>query len=97
MNNKDFFSVYLPALKESLANDTVNYGFFVKGPDYYINEKYLNEMEDFIEKNKEYAYFFDMIGIYFDAKSHCFDKIDGIGINIYKNKIENIASSIDKS
>jgi len=94
MDDKTFFSIYLPALSKSFENDHINYGFHVKSPEYFIEESQLTDIDSYLESDTIYDDFFDMVGYYFDAKSHNFPSIDGIEINRYKNKIKYKAEEI---
>ncbi len=89
MSEQDFFSIYLPALEKALANDHVNHGFNVLGPDWYIENKTMRKKIDaFEEKNFEkYQALFESISLYFDAKSHNFDEINGIKTSEYKSRL----------
>ena len=86
MDNKDFFKIYIPALELALNNDSINYGYYVRGPEYYIKKKYQNQIDSFIENSTEFSIFFDMVGYYFDSISHNFHNIQGVKLNDYKKK-----------
>lgn len=84
MDNHDFFTLYLPALEEALNNDEKNFGFLVKGPDYYIDNMYINDIYMFIDRNTDYFNIFNMAGFYFDAKSHNFPDVGVLTTLQYK-------------
>ena len=77
----------MPALEKALQNDDKNYGFYVKNPEDFIEEKYQTEVADFIENEAKYTSFFNKVDYYFDAKSHNFSQVSGIDIDNYKSKI----------
>lgn len=87
MNSITFLKVYLPAVELALASDNHNDGFFVKGPEHYIEPRYWNEVDEFIESNNDYQEFIDMVGVYFDAKSHYAAEIEGESVEAYKDKL----------
>ena len=94
MENRNFYKTYIPALEKALLNDNINDGFNVWGPDFYLGDD-LEEVESYIERrNGDYVDFIDMVGYYFDAKSHNFPNIQGINIDIYKDNIIHIISDI---
>ena len=97
MNTEDFFRIYVPALDLALRHDSENLGYHVKPPEDYIDDKYLDMVDAFIEKSTLYSEFFDMVGIYFDAKSHYFNEIQGEDIKDYKKRIIQYSESIKKS
>ncbi len=90
MNEKEFFHQYIPALEQALLNDNVNHGFSVSGPDWYIDDaNKRKEVDLFEQKNFEsFEYFFENVALYFDAKSHGFDKINGVKIEICKGNLK---------
>jgi hypothetical protein len=89
MTNKNFYIIYIPALEEAFRNDNVNHGFSVFTPDFYIEKKYLTEINDYLENQNND--FLDKVAYYFDAKSHNFPSISGVSIEEYKeNLIKNM-------
>lgn len=78
----EFLKIYLPALEKALANDYINYGYYVKGPEDYIEERYLNQVDAFIKENSKYRDFFYTVAYYFDSKSHNFPKVGNVDIEI---------------
>lgn len=87
MEVKEFYIIYLSALEEALANDHINNGFLVKGPDFYIDDRYLISIENFIDQRSNYVDFLDNVAYYFDAKSHNFPSINDILITDYRESI----------
>ena len=89
MNEKDFFTNYIPALDKALSYDNINDEFSVKSPNWYIKDQKLrNQMDLFEDKNfNKYKKLFDSVSIYFDAKSHGFEKVENIEIDKYKTII----------
>jgi len=87
MQTIDFLNIYIPALELALANDFINYGYHVKGPEDYIDEKYLFQAENFIKNDSTYKTFFDSVGYYFDAKSHNFPKVGVVDIAIVREEL----------
>ena len=88
MSESVLFNNYLNALELALQNDTQNFGYLVKGPEYFIDKSQLLEIEKFIENKKSpYKHLFDMVANYFDAKSHYSNEVKGIHIELYKKQI----------
>lgn len=87
MTDTEFYTIYLPALEKALANDYINHGFHVKGPDYYINTIYLNKIYDYPDIAGSDNNFLNRVAYYFDARSHNFPSIQGISIEDYKKAI----------
>ncbi len=97
MNRAEFYKVYIPALKKALANDEVNLGYYVLGPEDYIkDENIASEVSDFIDKDEENAHYYELIEYYFDAKSHNFPNLNGESLNKVKSKILNFIKSLPK-
>ncbi|SDI09148.1 hypothetical protein [Chryseobacterium jejuense] len=44
MKPQDFYKIYLPALEKAFQNDGINDGFYVKGPEEYIDSIFLDEV-----------------------------------------------------
>lgn len=89
MEDQLFFKYYIPALEIALTNENINHGYMVYGPDWYIEEKDIRDSIDLFEQNNYEKYYslFDLVGLYFDAKSHNFSAVDGVDISIYKFKL----------
>lgn len=85
MTNREFYFIYIPALEEAFRNDNINHGFSVFAPDFYIEEKYLREINEYIDNQN--SDFLDRVSYYFDAKSHDFPSISGINIEEYKKDL----------
>lgn len=79
---------YLTALEEALKNDDHNKGFHVDGPDKFVEKEYTQDVDELLEEEGKYRRFFDLVGIYFDAKSHYATEINGKNIESVKNEIE---------
>lgn len=90
MQTNTFLNYYLKALYKALENDHVNYGFLVKSPSWYYpedNKDLYYELMTFEDTHYLEIPLLEKVGVYFDAKSHGFDKIDNIDINDYREKI----------
>ncbi|WP_347216329.1 hypothetical protein [Chryseobacterium sp.] len=85
MKPEEFYKIYLPALEKAFQNDDINEGFYVKGPEEYIDSIFLEEMTQYLEENEDE--FLEKIAYYFDAKSHNFPSIQGIDIEVYKKEL----------
>lgn len=87
MDDKTFFKYYIPALKKALSEDHINYGFMIKGPDWWYPDELSEDMEKFEESHyKEYP-LLENVAYYFDAKGHGFSEMFYLTIEDYKNKI----------
>ncbi len=87
MEEIEFFKIYIPALESALANDSKNLGYHVKGPEDFVDERYLEDLDKFIQVNSLYAEFIDEVGYYFDAKSHYVTKIASKDIDRYRQDL----------
>lgn len=87
MKSQDFYKIYLPALEKAFQNDGVNDGFYVKGPEEYIDSIFLHEITQYLEENEDA--FLEKVAYYFDAKSHYFPSIQGVDIEVYKEQLKN--------
>jgi hypothetical protein len=98
MDDKQFFEFYIPALENAILNDQTNYGYLVHGPDWFIeHEGIRNEMDLFEQENyRKYNPIFDLVSLYFDAKSHNFDEIDGIDISTYRLNLIKVINDYKK-
>ena len=85
MRTEDFYKLYIPALEEAFKNDSINYGFYVKPPEDYLNDDIADLITQYLEDNEDD--FTEKIGYYFDAKSHNFSSIKGISIDAYKQNL----------
>jgi hypothetical protein len=92
----EFFKLYIPALEIALESDSQNLGYYVKGPEDYLDDSLLPSIDEFIESKSAYSPFLDMVGIYFDARSHYFTEIDGENINHFKGRIANCLEKYKK-
>ncbi|MCS4304936.1 hypothetical protein DRF65_10895 [Chryseobacterium pennae] len=92
MRSHDFYKIYLPALEKALQNDEVNEGFYVKGPEDYINQESIEEATRYLEENEDE--FLEKVAYYFDAKSHNFPSIQGVDIEVYKEQIKSCISKL---
>lgn len=98
MNEILFFKLYIAALELALNQDDNNLGFYVKGPEEFIDNNYMNDVEIFINSNYEkHKSLFDLVDVYFDALSHYSTQIDGISIESYKSKLIEIIDDYKKS
>ena len=87
MTEKEFFSLYLPALEQALAHDHENHGFHVMCPSFFVPKEHSLELEIFTDILKND--FIDMVEEYFFALSHYEDNWRGIGINVVRDMIIN--------
>lgn len=88
-SEREILKCYLTALEEALKNDNRNKGYHVDGPDKFVEKEYAQDVDDFLEKESKYRRFFDLVGVYFDAKSHYATEINGKSIEVVKGEIEN--------
>ncbi len=86
MKTQDFYKIYIPALEKAFQNDGVNEGFYVKGPEDYINPESIEEVTRYLEENEDE--FLEKVAYYFDAKSHNFPSIQGVDIEVYKEQLK---------
>lgn len=94
MEKKDFYKLYLPALELALNNDSINYGFYVKSPEDYLDNEIAIKLINYLEKNEDD--FTEKVAYYFDAKSHNFPSIQNVDINDYRKDIIKEISEIKK-
>lgn len=92
MKTQDFYKIYIPALEKAFQNDEVNEGFYVKGPEDYINPESIEEVTRYLEENEDE--FLEKVAYYFDAKSHNFPSIQGVDIAIYKEQLKSYISKL---
>jgi len=85
MEKKDFYKIYIPALELALNNDSINYGFYVKSPEDYLDDQIAKQLTEYLENNEDY--FTEKVAYYFDARSHNFPSIQNINIDDYKNDL----------
>lgn len=83
-----FIQIYIEALETALNNDNVNLGFHVKGPEDYIDDRYIINTEVFISDNHDrYSKLFDMVDSYFDSLSHYSNDVDGIEAKVVRDEL----------
>lgn len=70
MDRQQFFRIYLKALKVALENDHIDHGYLVKGPDWYMDEGIVADMDAFMEQELADDDFVNLVEYYFDAMSH---------------------------
>lgn len=87
-NKRKILEYYLTALEEALKNDDHNKGFHIDGPDKCVKKEYTQDVDGLLEEESNYRCFFDLVGVYFDAKSHYATEINGKNIEEVKNEIE---------
>lgn len=85
MQPKEFYKTYLLALEKAFQNDAINEGFYVKGPEEYIDSIFLEEATQYLEENEDE--FLEKVAYYFDAKSHYFPSVKGVDIDVYKKEL----------
>ena len=96
MTEVEFYKLFLPALNKALENDHINYGFYVAGPEDYVETEYLMDVENHMDTTSENVDFLDMVAYYFDAKSHNFPDVGEETINQYKIRLIEKANEIKK-
>ena len=91
MNQLVFYKLYIPALIKALLNENNWEQFNVKGPEHFldVSDQKQKEIEIYLDQVAGQDKFLDDVAYYFDAKSHGFDEINGIKIDIFKGKLEN--------
>lgn len=85
MKPEEFYKIYLPALEKAFQNDDINEGFYVKGPEEYIDSIFLDDVTQYVEKNEDE--FLEKVAYYFDAKSHYFPSIEKVDVDVYKKEL----------
>jgi hypothetical protein len=93
---RTFFKSYLPALREAIANDHINLGFLVKGPEWYLDEPTRKKAEKLAGMPGVFDHLFSMVDIYFDAKSHGFPNIDDEDVDEYRSKLRDEITRIER-
>ncbi len=98
MKEKEFFRIYIPALEKALLEDNINYGFSVLAPDWYIEDEDIRKEIYLFEETyfENYKDLFQNVALYFDAKSHGFNKINGILVSKFKEVLHEIISEYKK-
>ena len=91
MKDKIFFEIYLNALGKALINEDTISLFSSNGPDWYIDsDETRNQIDIFEESNYEkYKSLFEKVALYFDAKSHGFNEVDGISVKEFRQDLTN--------
>lgn len=87
MNDKIFFSYYIPALERAFEEDNVNYGFLVKQPSWFYPDSLRFDLEVYEDSHYLEYPILEKVAYYFDAKSHGFDMIDNTSIDDYKKNL----------
>ena len=96
MDDRTFFSYYIPALEKAFSEDHINYGFFVKGQDSFYPEEVMHELEEFVDSHYDEYPVLEHAAYYFDALSHYESNVRGIEINQYKKQIQDDIEKIRK-
>jgi hypothetical protein len=89
MNQLEFYQYYIPALTKALLNENNWEQFNVKGPEYFFsasNEKQ-KELEIYLNQAAGQDQFLDDVAYYFDAKSHGFPEINGVKIEVFRERL----------
>ncbi len=63
-------------------NDSVNYGFYVRSPEDYVDDQTAGQLADYLEHHEDD--FTQKVAYYFDARSHNFPSIQNRAIDDYK-------------
>lgn len=89
MDDKLFFTYYLPALKQALSEDEIDYVFLVKSPSwFYPKETNLyRELIKYEDSNYVEYPILEMVAYYFDSKSHNFPDVGKIDIRTCRERI----------
>jgi hypothetical protein len=89
MGKQELLKTYMIALLEAINNDHINYGYLVKSPEWYLTLNTENEIENYYNSklDKEFNEFHDLVAYYFDAKSHNFPDLQGIPLELVREKI----------
>jgi hypothetical protein len=83
-----FVQIYMEALEAALSNDNINLGFHVKGPEDYIDDRYIISAEVVISDNHDrYSKLFEMVDSYFDSLSHYSNDVDGIEAELVRDEL----------
>lgn len=80
MDDKTFFSYYIPALKKALSEDHINYGFLVKSPDWFYSEEISDIIDDYEDTIYKKYPILDIVYAYFDSLSHNFPDVGNMSI-----------------
>ena len=69
-----------------------------RSPDWYIESKEIRDKVDLFEQNnyEQHKLFFDLVALYFDAKSHNFREIEGVSVGDHKLRLNNIIEQYKK-
>ena len=46
--NKRFFTMYIPTLEKTFQSDSVNEGFYVKLPEDYVDDEFIDEVNQYL-------------------------------------------------
>lgn len=88
MNEVFLLRTYIEALEKALENDDVNLGYLVKDYSFYIeDDDLLLQIENYIQTTLKNKLFFELVEMYFFAKSHYQDSSNGIRLSIVKENI----------
>ena len=90
MDQKEFYKYYIPGLIKALEMEDIHGEFYVRGPEMFLEisaskKKEIDIYLDYISGKDD---FLDNVAYYFDAKSHRFNEINGIKIEIFKKNLE---------
>lgn len=90
MTQKEFYKYFIPALIKALKSDPINHEFNVHGPEFFLDlpQSKIREIEIYLDEKAGKDDFLDSVAYYFDAKSHGFDEINGMKIELFKKKLE---------
>ncbi|WP_213278326.1 hypothetical protein [Chryseobacterium indologenes] len=85
MKTEDFYKIYIPALEKAFQNDSINWVFYVKSPEDYLDDEVSAQIDQYSNENGDV--FLEKIAYYFDAKSHNFSSVQGVKIDLYKAEL----------
>lgn len=90
MNEVQFYTLYLAALKKALQHEDDWEQYNVKSPEYYLElpENQKKEIDLYLERLAGKDDFLDNVAYYFDAKSHGFDRVGGESLEKVKKDLK---------
>lgn len=88
--------MYIPALEQALANDHINHGFSVFGPEWYMEKDHSLLTETFIDSELTDDVFIILVEEYFHVMSHNFPEMNGEPIHLIKKRINDGIDRIKK-
>lgn len=97
MNDDFLLRAYIEALEKALKNDDVNFGYLVKDYSFYVqDDDLLLKIENYTQTTLKNKLFFELVEMYFFAKSHYQDHSNGIRLSIVREHIIDGIKNIKK-